>query len=74
MLWLYQRIFFGKITNPKNEHLEDVNKREMAYMLPLLILIFVMGLMPNIFLSRTAKSVNDFLKNQTAYFQNLNKP
>ncbi|MBI5359132.1 MAG: NADH-quinone oxidoreductase subunit M [Planctomycetes bacterium] len=74
MLWLYQRIFFGKITNPKNEHLEDVNKREMAYLLPLLILIFVMGLMPNIFLSRTAKSVNDFLKNQAAYFQGINKP
>ena len=30
MLWLYQRIAFGTITNPHNEHLADMNVREVA--------------------------------------------
>ena len=29
MLWMYQRVFFGPITNPENENLEDLNGREL---------------------------------------------
>ncbi len=47
MLWLYQRIAFGKITNPHNEHLADMNLREVAAALPLVALVFVIGLYPN---------------------------
>jgi NADH-quinone oxidoreductase subunit M len=47
MLWLYQRIAFGKITNPHNEHLTDMNLREVVAALPLVILVFVVGLYPN---------------------------
>jgi NADH-quinone oxidoreductase subunit M len=47
MLWLYQRIAFGKITNPHNEHLADMNMREVAAALPLVALVFVIGLYPN---------------------------
>ncbi len=47
MLWLYQRIAFGKITNPHNEHLTDMNLREVVAALPLVVLVFVIGLYPN---------------------------
>ena len=47
MLWLYQRVAFGKITNPHNEHLADMNLREVAAALPLVALVFVIGLYPN---------------------------
>ena len=30
LLWLYQRVFFGKVTNPKNEKLLDLSARELA--------------------------------------------
>ena len=30
LLWLYQRVFWGKVTNPENEHLLDLNGRELA--------------------------------------------
>ena len=30
MLWMYQRVFFGPMTNPENEKLEDLNGRELA--------------------------------------------
>ena len=40
LLWLYQRVFFGKVTNPKNEKLADLTPREVACFVPLLILAF----------------------------------
>ena len=57
MLWLYQRTMFGKIENPKNEHLRDLNWRELATFAPLLILAFWMGLYPAPFIKRLESSV-----------------
>ncbi len=50
MLWLYQRMFFGNIENPKNETLRDMNGREWAYMLPLLIASLWIGVYPKPFI------------------------
>jgi NADH-quinone oxidoreductase subunit M len=58
MLWLYQRTMFGKITNPKNEHLPDLNLREFATFAPLLVLAFWIGLYPTPVLSRLQPSVD----------------
>src|SRR6185312_1926006 len=55
---LYQRTMFGKIENPKNEHLLDLNHREFATFVPLLILAVWMGLYPAPFLRRLESSVN----------------
>jgi NADH-quinone oxidoreductase subunit M len=46
LLWLYQRVIFGNITNPANEHLADMNLREYATMVPLIILAFWIGIYP----------------------------
>lgn len=46
LLWMVQRVFFGKITNPKNKSLLDLNGREIGLMIPLLILMVVMGVYP----------------------------
>src|SRR5579864_8763923 len=46
LLWLYQRVMFGPITNPANEHLPDLNAREWATLLPLVILAFWIGIYP----------------------------
>ncbi len=58
MLWLYQRTMFGKIENPKNEHLRDLNLRELATFAPLLVLAFWIGLYPAPFIRRLETSVN----------------
>lgn len=47
MLWLYQRVAFGTITNPHNEHLVDMNMREVVAALPLVLLVFFIGVYPN---------------------------
>jgi NADH-quinone oxidoreductase subunit M len=58
MLWLYQRTMFGKIENPKNERLLDLNFREVATYAPLLILAVWIGLYPKPFLDRIKTSVD----------------
>src|SRR5688572_27622128 len=58
MLWLYQRTMFGKIENPKNEHLQDLNFREFATYAPLLILAVWIGLYPKPFIDRLQTSVD----------------
>jgi NADH-quinone oxidoreductase subunit M len=57
MLWLYQRTMFGKIDNPKNENLLDLNFREFVTFAPLLILAVWIGLYPAPFLRRLETSV-----------------
>ncbi len=52
MLWVYQRVMFGKVTNPENENLKDLSAREIAIMLPLLLFIFWIGIAPNTFFSK----------------------
>jgi NADH-quinone oxidoreductase subunit M len=49
MLWLYQRTMFGKLDNPDNENLKDLNLREWIYLTPLVLLCFWIGLYPKPF-------------------------
>jgi NADH-quinone oxidoreductase subunit M len=58
MLWLYQRMFFGNIENPKNENLKDLKGREWAYMLPLVFLSLWIGIYPKPFIDFIQKPVN----------------
>jgi NADH-quinone oxidoreductase subunit M len=58
MLWLYQRTMFGRIENPKNEHLLDLNVREFATFAPLLVLAVWIGIYPEPFLRRLDTSVD----------------
>jgi NADH-quinone oxidoreductase subunit M len=46
LLWLYQRIFFGEVTNPANEKLADLTFREQLTLAPLVILALWIGLYP----------------------------
>jgi hypothetical protein len=47
--------------HPKNENLPDLNAREVAYMMPIVIMGFVMGLFPHLFLDKMHSSVDHFL-------------
>jgi NADH-quinone oxidoreductase subunit M len=58
MLWLYQRTMFGKVENPKNENLPDLNLREVVTFAPLIILAVWIGIYPTPFLDRLDTSVN----------------
>jgi NADH-quinone oxidoreductase subunit M len=49
LLWLYQRVFFGNVTNPKNEHLRDLTGREILTFAPLIIAAVWIGVYPKPF-------------------------
>lgn len=57
MLWMVQRVFFGKVTNPKNKTLKDLSWRELGLIAPLLVLMVYMGVFPKPFLNRSKESV-----------------
>lgn len=75
MLWMVKRVFFG----PKgeivqaSEHdahhaLHDLSKREVAVLLPLVVLIFWMGLFPNDFMDYSKKSIDHLIQNKSNYY------
>ncbi len=57
MLWMLQRVVFGKVTNPENAKLRDLNARELGLLIPLLVLMLFMGVYPRVFLDRSQASV-----------------
>jgi NADH-quinone oxidoreductase subunit M len=61
MLWLFQRTMFGEATTPENLNTKDMNLREVAYMLPLVILMFWIGLYPRPFLARIEPTVKHYV-------------
>jgi NADH-quinone oxidoreductase subunit M len=50
LLWLYQRVFWGKVTHEENRHLKDLSARELATLVPLVLFCFWIGLYPKPFL------------------------
>jgi NADH-quinone oxidoreductase subunit M len=57
MLWMLQRVVFGRVTHPENARLQDLSARETALLVPLLVLMLFMGVYPNLFLNRSRSSV-----------------
>jgi NADH-quinone oxidoreductase subunit M len=57
MLWLYQRTMFGKIENPANASLKDLNLREIVVFAPLIFLAVWIGIYPSPILRRLEPAV-----------------
>jgi NADH-quinone oxidoreductase subunit M len=57
MLSMFQKVYLGEVTNPKNEKLPDLQPREWASVLPLCAMAIVMGVLPSIFLTPMEPSV-----------------
>lgn len=64
MLWLYQRIFFNAV-NPRWDNIRRLDRREIITFLPMVILIFWIGLFPNHMLSYMHVSVAHLLEQVT---------
>ncbi len=62
LLWLFRRVMNGPIVNEKVRTWSDLNPRELAYFVPVLILILGMGLFPGIFLRKMDASVSEYMR------------
>ncbi len=61
MLWMYQQVMFGPVDKDENRNIPDLNMREIATMLPIAVLVFVMGIFPGYFMRKMDASVSLFI-------------
>ena len=61
MLWMFQRVMFGEVTNDKNRDLKDLSWREIAIFAPLILFIVWIGVYPSTFLDKTKATTENFL-------------
>ncbi len=72
LLWMYQRVVFGKVTNHELEHeLTDLNTRELIVLLPIFAFVIWIGIYPNTFLSLTEPAAQSILKHVSSYTINF---
>jgi NADH-quinone oxidoreductase subunit M len=62
LLWMYQRVMFGKVTHEENKALPDLSLREKFVFLPILIMIIWIGVYPSTFLKRMEPSVKHVIE------------
>lgn len=60
-LWLYRKIIFGELTKDSLKGILDMNRREIAIFLPLVLLTIWMGVYPNSFLDPMAPAVDKLI-------------
>jgi NADH-quinone oxidoreductase subunit M len=61
MLWMFQRVNYGSIDKAENATLPDLKPREWSVLVPVVALIVVMGVLPNLFLRPMQPSVERML-------------
>jgi NADH-quinone oxidoreductase subunit M len=65
MLWMFQRVNYGALTNEKNRSLPDLLPREWAQMIPTIAMAIVMGVVPGFFLRPMAPAVSRVVERMT---------
>ena len=63
MLYLYKRIIFGQMSNVKLKDILDIDFREKIILYPLIIMIILIGIFPNIFLDPMRLSIELIINN-----------
>ena len=68
MLYLFQKIMFGPLSNPRNRNLRDLSWREVAYFTPMVIMALWIGMYPNTFLSDIDPAVQQTVSTMTTKY------
>jgi NADH-quinone oxidoreductase subunit M len=62
LLVMFEKIFLGPVTNEENLHLAEINGREIVTLLPILVVVFWIGLYPKFFFDLMNPTVENLLK------------
>jgi len=74
MLSMFRRVMFGPIKHPENEKLQDMTPREVGYMMPLAVLVFLIGFFPNVCFNKMHHSVDAFVETMRPRVQAIRTP
>jgi NADH-quinone oxidoreductase subunit M len=66
LLYMFQKLFLGKLEKEENKSLADINMREILILLPLLVLIFWIGLHPSTFFNLMEPTVKNLVDSLSA--------
>jgi len=73
LLWMYQRVMHGPVVHERVRALPDMNTREIIYLVPIVVLMFWMGIHPSTFMRKMDASIASYLQliqsKQTVYVQ-----
>jgi hypothetical protein len=61
MLWMFERVMFGKITNEENSRLRDLSPREITVLVPVVVFVVMIGVWADPFLKKMETSVDYLL-------------
>jgi NADH-quinone oxidoreductase subunit M len=61
MLWMFQRVNYGEVSNEKNAALADLRLREWAALVPIVAAAVLMGVLPNLFLRPMEPAIDRLL-------------
>ena len=67
MLWMFQRVNYGEVTNPKNRSLPDLTMREWWTIGPAVAMAIVLGVFPTIFLAPMEPAVASVVQRVTGH-------
>lgn len=62
LLITFQKVMYGTNDNPKNQQLQDLNKREWITFIPIVLFIVWIGVYPSTFLNISEKSTEKLVK------------
>jgi NADH-quinone oxidoreductase subunit M len=71
LLYMFQKLMFGPLDNPKNQNLPDLSLREITVFVPIVAMIFAMGFFPQKFLQPMDRAVDSFIQ---SYEEGLKEP
>jgi NADH-quinone oxidoreductase subunit M len=71
VLWMVKRVFYGEVTNPRNQGLPDLSLREATVLVPLVVLAIVMGVASPAFTRRIEPSVDALVRRVTERTQRV---
>ena len=73
MFYLIHRIFFGTLSE-FSQKISKLSKREIFILSPLVLLVFIMGIFPNLFLQYSSKSLSHLNNNKNNYQLSIESP
>jgi NADH-quinone oxidoreductase subunit M len=78
LLWMYQRVMHGPIVNEKIHSFKDLNMREITFLVPIVVMMFWMGIFPQTFLRKmdasVAALVNRLHDRERVFVQDCRRP